>query len=157
MLFRSYSEQFAIELFDQIAFFAGYGFNKSHSVPYALLAYQTAYLKANYPAEYIAASLTAVKRDKDRTAIFLSEARDMGVKVSTPDINRSASDFTVNDNEILFGLSAVRNVGDITSEKIVLERNETMMLLSNTSSSSSFQFLLFLFISFCFGLHTLEI
>ena len=119
-----YSEQFAIELFDQIAFFAGYGFNKSHSVPYALLAYQTAYLKANYPAEYIAASLTAVKRDKDRTAIFLSEARDMGVKVSTPDINRSASDFTVNDNEILFGLSAVRNVGDITSEKIVLERNE---------------------------------
>merc|ERR1711991_188951 len=109
---------------DQFAFFAGYGFNKSHSVPYALLAYQTAYLKANYPAEYIAASLTAVKRDKDRTAIFLSEARDMGVKVSTPDINRSASDFTVNDNEILFGLSAVRNVGDVTSEKIVLERNE---------------------------------
>ena len=117
-----YSEQFAIELFDQIAFFAGYGFNKSHSVPYALLAYQTAYLKANYPAEYIAASLTAVKRDKDRTAIFLSEAREMGVKVTTPDINKSESDFTVNDNEILFGLSAVRNVGDITAEKIVYER-----------------------------------
>ena len=119
---NNYSEQFAIELFDQIAFFAGYGFNKSHSVPYALLAYQTAYLKANYPAEYIAACLTAVKRDKDRTAIFLSEARDMGVKVSTPDINLSSSDFTVNDNEILFGLSAVRNVGDITADKIVLER-----------------------------------
>ena len=119
---NNYSEQFAIELFDQIAYFAGYGFNKSHSVPYALLAYQTAYLKANYPAEYIAASLTAVKRDKDRTAIFLSEARDMGVKVSTPDINLSSSDFTVNDNEILFGLSAVRNVGDITADKIVLER-----------------------------------
>ena len=119
---NNYSEQFAIELFDQIAYFAGYGFNKSHSVPYALLAYQTAYLKANYPAEYIAACLTAVKRDKDRTAIFLSEARDMGVKVSTPDINLSSSDFTVNDNEILFGLSAVRNVGDITAEKIVLER-----------------------------------
>ena len=121
---NGYSEQFAAELFDQIAFFAGYGFNKSHSVPYALLAYQTAYLKSNYPAEYIAASLTAVKRDKDRTAIFLSEAREMGVKVSTPDINRSESDFTVNDNEILFGLSAVRNVGDITSDKIVLERWE---------------------------------
>lgn len=119
---NNYSEQFAIELFDQIAFFAGYGFNKSHSVPYALLAYQTAYLKANFPAEYIAACLTAVKRDKDRTAIFLSEARDMGVKVSTPDINLSSSDFTVNDNEILFGLSAVRNVGDITADKIVLER-----------------------------------
>ena len=119
---NNYSEQFAVELFDQIAYFAGYGFNKSHSVPYALLAYQTAYLKANYPAEYIAACLTAVKRDKDRTAIFLSEARDMGVKVSTPDINLSSSDFTVNDNEILFGLSAVRNVGDITADKIVLER-----------------------------------
>ena len=119
---NNYSEQFAIELFDQIAYFAGYGFNKSHSVPYALLAYQTAYLKANYPAEYIAACLTAVKRDKDRTAIFLSEARDMGVKVSTPDVNLSSSDFTVNDNEILFGLSAVRNVGDITADKIVLER-----------------------------------
>mgnify|MGYP005651684635 FL=1 len=119
---NNYSEQFAIELFDQIAYFAGYGFNKSHSVPYALLAYQTAYLKANYPAEYIAACLTAVKRDKDRTAIFLSEARDMGVKVSTPDVNLSSSDFTVNDNEILFGLSAVRNVGDITADKIVFER-----------------------------------
>ena len=120
---NGYSEQFAIEIFDQIAYFAGYGFNKSHSVPYALLAYQTAYLKTNYPAEYIAASLTAVKRDKDRTAIFLSEAREMGVKVSTPDINKSESDFTVNNDEILFGLSAVRNVGDITSDKIVLERD----------------------------------
>ena len=123
-VYKNYSEQFAIEVFDQIAYFAGYGFNKSHSVPYALLAYQTAYLKANYPAEYLAASLTAVKRDKDRTAIFLAEARDMGVSVSTPDINLSSSDFTVNDNEILFGLSAVRNVGDITAEKIVQERNE---------------------------------
>ena len=90
---KGYSEQFAIELFDQIAFFAGYGFNKSHSVPYALLAYQTAYLKANYPAEYIAACLTAVKRDKDRTAVFLSESRELGVKVSTPDINESLGRF----------------------------------------------------------------
>ena len=121
---NNYSEQFAIEVFDQIAYFAGYGFNKSHSVPYALLAYQTAYLKANYPAEYLAASLTAVKRDKDRTAIFLAEAREMGVNVSTPDINLSSADFTVNDNEILFGLSAVRNVGDITADKIVQERIE---------------------------------
>ena len=119
---KGYSEQFAIELFDQIAYFAGYGFNKSHSVPYALLAYQTAYLKANYPAEYLAACLTAVKRDKDRTAIFLSEARELGVSVKTPDINVSFEDFTVRDNEILFGLSAVRNVGDITAQKIVQER-----------------------------------
>ena len=120
---KGYSEQFSIELFDQIAYFAGYGFNKSHSVPYALLAYQTAYLKANYPAEYLAACLTAVKRDKDRTAIFLSEARELGVSVKTPDVNVSFEDFTVRENEILFGLSAVRNVGDITAQKIVQERN----------------------------------
>jgi len=119
---NGYSEQFAIELFEQIAYFAGYGFNKSHSVPYALLAYQTAYLKANYPAEYIAACLTAVKRDKDRTAIFLSEARELGVKVSTPDINESLEDFSVSNNEIVFGISAIRNVGDITAEKIIKER-----------------------------------
>ena len=98
---NNYSEQFAIEVFDQIAYFAGYGFNKSHSVPYALLAYQTAYLKANYPAQYIAASLTAVKRDKDRTAIFLAEAREMGVNVSTPDINLSSADFTVNNLSLI--------------------------------------------------------
>lgn len=120
---KGYSEQFSIELFDQIAYFAGYGFNKSHSVPYALLAYQTAYLKANYPAEYLAACLTAVKRDKDRTAIFLSEAREIGVAVTTPDINASFEDFTVKENKILFGISAIRNVGDITANKIVKERD----------------------------------
>ena len=120
---NGYSEQFSVELFDQIAYFAGYGFNKSHSVPYALLAYQTAFLKANYPAEYLAACLTAVKRDKDRTAIFLSEAREMNVKVNTPDINLSLEDFSVNNGEILFGLSAIRNVGDITAQKIIIERD----------------------------------
>ena len=119
---NGYSEQFSMELFDQIAFFAGYGFNKSHSVPYALLAYQTAYLKANYPAEYLSACLTAVKRDKERTAVFLAEARDIGVNVKTPDINLSTEDFYVANGEILFGLSAIRNVGDITAEKIVFER-----------------------------------
>ena len=122
---KGYSEQFSIELFDQIAYFAGYGFNKSHSVPYALLAYQTAYLKANYPAEYLAACLTAVKRDKDRTAIFLSEAREIGVAVTTPDINASFEDFTVKENKILFGISAIRNVGDITANKIVKERESS--------------------------------
>ena len=120
---NGYSEQFSVELFDQIAYFAGYGFNKSHSVPYALLAYQTAFLKANYPAEYLSACLTAVKRDKDRTAIFLSEAREMNVKVNTPDINLSLEDFSVNNGEILFGLSAIRNVGDITAQKIIIERD----------------------------------
>ena len=106
------------------AYFAGYGFNKSHSVPYALLAYQTAYLKANYPAEYLAACLTSVNRDKDRTAVFLAEARELGIKVSTPDINESLEDFSVNNNEIIFGLSAIRNVGDVTAQKIIEERKE---------------------------------
>lgn len=138
---NGYSEQFSIELFDQIAFFAGYGFNKSHSVPYALLAYQTAYLKANYPAEYLSACLTAVKRDKERTAIFLAEARELGVNVKTPDINLSIEDFSVANGEILFGLSAIRNVGDITAEKIVHERKngnyETVQdFLARTDSRS---------------------
>ncbi len=138
---NGYSEQFSVELFDQIAFFAGYGFNKSHSVPYALLAYQTAYLKANYPAEYLSACLTAVKRDKERTAVFLAEARELGVNVKTPNINISIEDFSVSNGEILFGLSAIRNVGDITAEKIVLERQngnyETVQdFLARTDSRS---------------------
>ena len=138
---NGYSEQFSIELFDQIAFFAGYGFNKSHSVPYALIAYQTAYLKANFPAEYLSACLTAVKRDKERTAVFLAEARELGVNVNTPDINLSIEDFSVANGEILFGLSAIRNVGDITAEKIVLEREngayETVQdFLARTDSRS---------------------
>ena len=138
---NGYSEQFSVELFDQIAYFAGYGFNKSHSVPYALIAYQTAYLKANFPAEYLSACLTAVKRDKERTAVFLAEARELGVNVNTPDINLSLEDFSVANGEILFGLSAIRNVGDITAEKIVLEREngayETVQdFLARTDSRS---------------------
>ena len=120
---NGYSEEFSIELFDDIAYFAGYGFNKSHSVPYALLAYQTAYFKAHYPEEYLAACLTAVKRDKDRTSKFLSEVKDLGLNISVPDINKSDIDFTVVDKEIIFGISAIRNVGDVTAEKIIEERN----------------------------------
>ena len=121
---NDYSEEFSIELFEDIAFFAGYGFNKSHSVPYALIAYQTAYLKAHYPNEYIAACLTAAKRDKDRTSVLLSECRDMKLSISVPDVNSSDVDFTVSDNRIMFGLSAIRNVGDITAEKINKEREK---------------------------------
>ena len=119
---NGYSEDFSIELFEDISFFAGYGFNKSHSVPYALLAYQTAYLKAHYPEEYLAACLTSAKRDKDRTSVLLSEVRDLNLNISVPDINASDIDFTVSNKSIVFGLSAVRNVGDTTAEKIILER-----------------------------------
>ena len=117
-----HSEQDGAELFDLIAHFAGYGFNRSHSAAYGLIAYQTAYLKAHHPAEYMAALLTATKRDKDRTAIYLNECRQLGIEVLVPDINESDMDFTVRDGAIRFGLSAVRNVGEGVVEKILEAR-----------------------------------
>ncbi|HEX7100291.1 MAG TPA: DNA polymerase III subunit alpha [Acidimicrobiia bacterium] len=121
---NGYSEQEGAELFDLIAHFAGYGFNRSHSAAYGLLAYQTAYLKAHYPAEYMAALLTATKRDKDRTAVYLNECRQMGIEVLVPDVNESGMDFTVHDGRIRFGLSAIRNVGEGVVEKILEARRE---------------------------------
>ena len=114
--------RFGRELFDSIEGFAGYGFNKSHSAAYGLLAYQTAYLKVHYPAEYMAALLTSVRRDKDKTAVYLNECRTMGIDVMTPSVNASESDFTVRDGRIMFGLSGVRNVGSGMVDKIVEAR-----------------------------------
>ncbi|MDH3308266.1 MAG: DNA polymerase III subunit alpha, partial [Acidimicrobiia bacterium] len=113
------------ELWDAIEPFAGYGFNKSHSACYAYVAFQTAYLKAHYPAEYMAALLTSTKRDKDRTAIYLNECRTMGLQVLVPDVNESDMDYVTRDGKILFGMSAVRNVGEGVVEKIVEARTET--------------------------------
>ena len=110
------------ELFDLISHFAGYGFNKSHAAGYALVAYQTAWLKAHYPAEYMAALLTSVRRDKDRTALYLNECRTMGVKVLVPDVNLSDSEFVARHGTVNFGLSAIRNVGEGVVERIVEER-----------------------------------
>jgi len=110
------------ELWDAIEPFAGYGFNLSHSACYAYVAFQTAYLKAHHPAEYMAALLTSTKRDKDRTAIYLNECRSLGVEVLVPDVNESDLDFTVADGKIRFGLSAVRNVGEGVVGKIIEER-----------------------------------
>ncbi len=112
------------DLWDAIEPFAGYGFNKSHSAAYGFVAYQTAWLKANYPAEYMAALLTSTKRDKDRTAVYLNECRAMGVKVLVPDVNLSDMDFTVRDGAVMFGLSAVRNVGEGVVERIIEARRE---------------------------------
>ena len=114
----------AKELFGFIEHFAGYGFNKSHSAAYALVAYQTAWLKAHYPAEYMAALLTAVKRDKDRTALYLHECRQMGIRVLVPDVNRSDVDFSAVDGDITFGMSAVRNVGEAVVQLIINEREK---------------------------------
>ncbi len=119
---QGHTEETGREMFRLIGHFAGYGFNKSHSAGYGLVAYQTAYLKAHYPAEYLASLLTATKRDKDRTAVYLNECRQMGIEVLVPDVNESESDFTVLDGRIRFGLSAVRNVGEGVVEKIAEAR-----------------------------------
>jgi DNA polymerase-3 subunit alpha len=123
-LSQGHTEETGREMFRLIAHFAGYGFNKSHSAGYGLVAYQTAYLKAHYPAEYLAALLTATKKDKDRTAIYLNECRQMGIEVLVPDVNESESDFTVREGRIRFGLSAIRNVGEGVVEKIAESRGD---------------------------------
>jgi DNA polymerase III subunit alpha len=121
---KGHSESLARDLFAQISHFAGYGFNKSHAAGYALVAYQTAWLKAHYPAEYMAALLTSSKRDKDRTALYLNECRTMRIRVLVPDVNASESDFAATDGAITFGLSAIRNVGEGVVELITEERRK---------------------------------
>jgi DNA polymerase-3 subunit alpha len=123
-LSQGHPEETGREMFRLIGHFAGYGFNRSHAAGYGLVAYQTAYLKAHYPAEYLASLLTATKRDKDRTAIYLNECRQMGIEVLVPDVNESESDFTVHDGRIRFGLSAVRNVGEGVVERIAEARED---------------------------------
>jgi len=121
-----YGADLGTSWFDIIEPFADYAFNKSHAYGYGLVAYQTAYLKANYPAEYLAALLTSVKQSLEKAAVYLAECRTMGIEVVVPDVNRSASDFTPvpGGEQILFGLSAVRNVGEGLVELIVSERDE---------------------------------
>jgi DNA polymerase III subunit alpha len=121
---NGHPEALGRELFGFIEHFAGYGFNKSHSAAYALVAYQTAWLKAHHPAEYMAALLTASKRDKDRTALYLHECRLMSIPVLVPDVDLSQSDFATFDGTITFGLSAVRNVGEAVVDQIVTEREK---------------------------------
>ena len=112
------------KIFDLMAKFAGYGFNKSHSAVYALIAYQTAYLKAHYPVEFMAALLTSEMGDTDKVIKYISECRDMGIKILPPDINESRMDFTVIDDKIRFGLAAVKNVGEAAIDVILKTREE---------------------------------
>jgi DNA polymerase-3 subunit alpha len=125
---QGYEEQLGTKLFDIIEPFADYAFNKSHAYGYGLVAYQTAWLKAHHPVEYLAAILTSVKDDKDKTAVYLGECRVQGIEVLVPDVNRSSAEFTPlagSDGEprIVFGLAAVRNVGESLVERIVSERD----------------------------------
>lgn len=108
---RGYDRQLAEKMFDLMEYFAGYGFNKSHSAAYALVSYQTAYLKANYPVEYMAALLTSVRDNTDKVVLYIEECRRMGIQVLPPDINQSRENFTALEGPIRFGLAAVKNVG----------------------------------------------
>ncbi len=111
-------------LWDALLPFSDYAFNKAHSAAYGLVSYWTAYLKANYPAEYMAALLTSVKDDKDKMAIYLNESRRMKIQVLPPDVNESATNFTPVGRDIRFGLTAVRNVGHNVVAGIVEAREQ---------------------------------
>ena len=111
-------------LWETLLPFSDYAFNKAHSAAYGLVSYWTAYLKANYPAEYMAALLTSTKDDKDKSAIYLNECRRMKIQVLPPDVNESSSDFTPVGTDIRFGLNAIRNVGHNVVEGIVAGRTE---------------------------------
>lgn len=114
----------AERVFELMEYFAGYGFNKSHSAAYALLAYQTAYLKAHYPAEYMAALLTSIMEDSDKVALYCEECRRLGLAVLPPDVNRSQVDFTVDAGGIRFGLAAIKNAGRAAMAGIVAAREK---------------------------------
>jgi len=114
----------AEEIFRQMAEFAGYGFNKAHSASYAINAYQTAYLKAHYPAEFMAAQLTSIMDDKDKVFAYVQECRRMGIEVLPPDINTSEAGFTVEEGSIRFGLTAVKHVSHTAVEALAAERAE---------------------------------
>lgn len=113
----------AKKIFDLMEKFGGYGFNKSHSAAYALIAYQTAYLKAHFPAEFMAALLTSEMHSSDSVVKYIGECRSHSIKVLPPDINKSFKEFTVNGNDIRFGLVAVKNVGEAAIDSIIEERD----------------------------------
>ncbi|MGB9716484.1 MAG: DNA polymerase III subunit alpha [Thermodesulfovibrionales bacterium] len=124
------SEKKAMRIFDLMAFFAEYGFNKSHSAAYAYIAYQTAYLKAHFPVEFMAATLSADMDNTDKIVKSINECREMGISILPPDINQSGQEFKVIGNSIRFGLEAVKGVGSSAIESIIKTRNEDGPFLS---------------------------
>ena len=119
---NGYSDAAIKTLWDILVPFSDYAFNRAHTAGYGLVSFWTAYLKANFPAEYMAALLTSVKDDKDKSALYLAECRRMGIKVLPPDVNDSDSDFTPRGTDIRFGLSAIRNVGTAVVASVVASR-----------------------------------
>ncbi|MEA5456898.1 DNA polymerase III subunit alpha [Sinomonas sp. JGH33] len=121
---RGYSGEAVKTLWDILLPFSDYAFNKAHSAAYGVVSYWTAYLKAHYPAEYMAALLTSVGDDKDKCAMYLNECRRMGITVLPPDVNESALNFTPVGNDIRFGMGAIRNVGANVVHSMVEAREE---------------------------------
>ena len=120
---RGYSEVAIKKLWDVLVPFSDYAFNKAHTAAYGLVSYWTAFLKANYPSEYMAALLTSIRDDKDKSALYLNECRRMGIKVLPPDVNESDSHYTPRGTDIRFGLSAIRNVGENVVASIASTRS----------------------------------
>ncbi len=117
-------ENSANKIFDEMAEFAKYAFNKSHAACYAVVAYRTAYLKAYYPAEFMAATLNSFLGNLDKIPQYIDECKDLGIEILKPEINKSYSKFTVEDGKIRFGLGSIKNVGTVPINNIVKERNE---------------------------------
>ena len=120
---NGFSKSAIDKLWETLIPFSDYAFNRAHSAGYGMVSYWTGYLKANYPTEYMAALLTSVRDDKDKSALYLNECRRMGIKVLPPDVNESQSDYTPLGNDIRFGLTAIRNVGENVVASIVANRN----------------------------------
>lgn len=121
---RNFHAKKAEELFDLMAYFAGYGFNKSHSAAYALIAYQTAYLKANYPASFMACLISLEMTDTEKMSFYLDEAKDMGLTILAPHINKSDVQFSAHETALLFGLQGIKNVGGAALEEILKKRTQ---------------------------------
>ncbi|RYQ21687.1 DNA polymerase III subunit alpha [Bifidobacterium pseudolongum subsp. globosum] len=120
---HGYSEEAAQAVWDILVPFSGYAFNKAHSAAYGLISYWTAYLKAHYPVEFMAALLQGAASNKDKTALYLGEARRMGIKVLSPDVNESVYAYSAVGDVVRFGLGAIRNVGEQAVNDIIEERN----------------------------------
>ncbi|TVQ66104.1 MAG: DNA polymerase III subunit alpha [Balneolaceae bacterium] len=121
---KGYQERTAKEVFDKMAMFAGYGFNKSHSAAYSVVAYQTMYFKANYTAEYMAAVLSHNMNDIKKVSFFIEECQRIGIAVDPPNINTARGRFIARDNRVQYGMSAIKGVGSSAIEQIVKERRE---------------------------------
>lgn len=140
---KGYSQEVSERIWGYIERFAGYGFNKAHSASYAMIAYQTAYMKAHYPVEFMASLLTAEAHNKDKVSLAVEECRRMKIKVLLPSINQSEKGFTIEKNNeslnsqaIRFGLSAIKNVGDVAIEAILKTKEKNGSFLSLTDFCS---------------------